>query len=112
MSGNTDHTGNCDQNDVILTAMELDWGQNHEDFAPEYDYILGADIVYIEETFQQLLDTLLHLSNVKNKVLLSCRIRYDRDVRFLTMMKKHFRVEEVYHDDKRNIKVYVAQLEQ
>lgn len=98
---------------VNIKAMELDWGHNHVEFSPVFDYILGADIIYIEDTFKQLLETLRHLATSQKKratVLLSCRIRYERDVRFLGMMEKHFVVEEIHFDDTRKIKIYKAQL--
>ena len=94
-----------------IQVKELDWGQNHKDFPPMYDYILGADIVYIEATFEQLLETMLHLTSSStrtSRILLSCRIRYDRDVRFLDMMRNHFVVKEIHRDKMRDIVVYVA----
>uniref|UniRef100_A0A8C5R3T7 Protein N-lysine methyltransferase METTL21A n=1 Tax=Leptobrachium leishanense TaxID=445787 RepID=A0A8C5R3T7_9ANUR len=67
----------------------LTWGQSLENF-PTFDVIVGADIIYLEETFPDLLKTILHLSSEHTLVLLSCRLRYQRDQNFLDMMKEHF----------------------
>ncbi|XP_072033735.1 protein N-lysine methyltransferase METTL21A-like [Amphiura filiformis] len=108
-----DENGLCEQDDKRISVKELDWGQNHKQFHPIFDYIVGADIVYIEETFEHLLETMLHLtsSSRKSRILLSCRIRYERDERFLKMMRSHFVVKEIHHDDKRDIKIYVGDRE-
>ncbi|CAL1534354.1 unnamed protein product [Lymnaea stagnalis] len=90
-----------------ISARVLDWT---EDVDPrgfdELDLILGADIIYIEETFQDLLRTLKSLTP-SNKILtlLSCKIRYDRDLRFLKMLEKEFDVNEIHEDSDKQIKV-------
>ena len=42
--------GDLDKQDS-LKVVELDWGQDVLSFPTPYDYIIGADIVYIEDTF-------------------------------------------------------------
>nr|XP_054767020.1 protein N-lysine methyltransferase METTL21A-like [Lytechinus pictus] len=86
----------------------LEWGQDLHKFSEPFDIIIGADIVYIEDTFRELLQTLLHLSNKNTLILLSCRIRYKRDNNFLDMMKTKFQVEHVFHDIERGIEIYSA----
>lgn len=89
---------------------ELTWGQNLGLFPPgEWDLILGADIVYLEETFEDLLRTLEHLSGLHSVILLACRIRYERDQAFLAMLGQPFTVTEVYYDPERDVHIYRAQ---
>ncbi|XP_069789993.1 protein N-lysine methyltransferase METTL21A isoform X1 [Narcine bancroftii] len=91
-------------------VRELTWGTNLCQFeAASYDLILGADVVYLEETFPALLETLEYLSSEWTTVLLSCRIRYQRDNHFLKMLGGHFTVERVHYDSKRDVHIYKAQ---
>ena len=87
----------------------LHWGQNLEKWKnTSWDIILGADIVYVQETFKDLLETLKVLteSNKKTLILLSCRIRYQRDLDFLDILKTDFIVDELLYDKERDVKVY------
>ncbi|XP_008302986.1 protein N-lysine methyltransferase METTL21A [Stegastes partitus] len=91
-------------------VSELTWGEGLERYpAGGYDLVLGADIVYLEDTFEPLLQTLEHLCSDATVVLLSCKIRYERDTNFLSMLKQRFGVEEVYYEKQRDIHVYKAQ---
>ncbi|XP_061090830.1 protein N-lysine methyltransferase METTL21A [Conger conger] len=90
-------------------VSELTWGEGLERFpAGGYDLVLGADIVYLEETFPALLRTLEHLSSARTAVLLACRIRYDRDRTFLAALRRSFAVEEVHYEAQRDIHIYRA----
>ncbi|KAL7831511.1 hypothetical protein SRHO_G00310140 [Serrasalmus rhombeus] len=92
-----------------VQVSELTWGEGLQRYpSGSYDLVLGADIVYLEETFPALLQTLEHLSSEKTEVLLSCRIRYERDERFLRMLGKLFSVQEVHYDEQRDIHIYRA----
>lgn len=91
-----------------LKVTKLDWGQDTSTLSTPYDMILGADIVYIKETFQDLLKTLTDLSGNESVVLLSCRIRYERDNNFIQLLKTKFNVKIVLHDKDVDIKVYEA----
>ncbi|KAJ8255228.1 hypothetical protein GJAV_G00202540 [Gymnothorax javanicus] len=92
-----------------VVVSELTWGQGLERYpVGGYDIVLGADIVYMEETFPALLQTLEHLSSERTLVLLSCRIRYDRDIAFLDMLRQRFSVEEVHYEPQRDIHIYKA----
>ncbi|XP_054579448.1 protein N-lysine methyltransferase METTL21A isoform X1 [Eptesicus fuscus] len=72
-------------------VKELTWGQDLGSFSPgEFDLILGADIIYLEETFTDLLQTLVHLCGNHSVILLACRIRYERDNNFLAMLERQF----------------------
>ncbi|KAJ3584755.1 hypothetical protein NHX12_015250 [Muraenolepis orangiensis] len=95
--------------DRAVTVSELTWGEGLERFpAGGYSVVLGADIVYLEDTFPALLRTLHHLCSGTTLVLLACRIRYDRDSRFLEALREGFSVEEVHYDPQRDVHVYRA----
>ncbi|XP_067833561.1 EEF1A lysine methyltransferase 3-like [Heptranchias perlo] len=49
----------------------LSWGENHEHFPTDYDFILGSDIVYNPCDFHSLIKTLQHLSN-QNTIIYLC----------------------------------------
>ncbi|NXW21868.1 MT21A methyltransferase, partial [Circaetus pectoralis] len=90
-------------------VKELTWGRDLGNFPPgAFDFILGADIVYLEETFAELLQTLEHLCSEQTVILLSCRIRYERDHKFLKMLRGHFSVYEVHYDSSKDVHIYKA----
>ncbi|XP_039998500.1 protein N-lysine methyltransferase METTL21A isoform X2 [Xiphias gladius] len=92
-----------------VTVSELTWGESLELYpAGGFDLVLGADIVYLEDTFVPLLQTLEHLCSDTALLLLACKIRYERDTNFLSMLKQRFSVEEVYYDKQRDIHIYKA----
>ncbi|NXU10029.1 MT21A methyltransferase, partial [Pardalotus punctatus] len=91
-------------------VKELTWGKDLDNFpSGAFDFVLGADIVYLEETFAELLQTLEHLCSDQTVVLLSCRIRYDRDLKFLKMLRGRFSVYEVHYDSSKDVHIYKAQ---
>ncbi|NXJ59732.1 MT21A methyltransferase, partial [Rostratula benghalensis] len=91
-------------------VKELTWGKDLGNFSPgAFDFILGADIVYLEETFADLLQTLEHLCSERTVILLSCRIRYERDHKFLKMLRSRFSVYEVHYDSSKDVHIYKAQ---
>jgi len=90
-----------------VQVRELVWGQkNLHEFLPQYNVLIGADIVYIEETFQDLIDTIDRLSDSRTVVILSCLIRYERDSRFLDMLRKRFAVQLLHRS--RDVKLFTA----
>ncbi|KAM9663567.1 protein N-lysine methyltransferase METTL21A isoform 3-T4 [Trichechus inunguis] len=91
-------------------VKELTWGQNLRSFLPaEFDLILGADIIYLEETFTDLLQTLEYLCSDHSVILLACRIRYERDNNFLAMLERQFTVSKVHYDPGKDVHIYKAQ---
>ena len=92
-----------------IQVKELQWGKDHTKF-PHFDIILGADIVYLEETFPALIQTLEHVSGCETLILLSCKIRYQRDQRFLRILKKKFHIEQVQYIEDTQIKLFKAKL--
>ncbi|KAM9327549.1 protein N-lysine methyltransferase METTL21A [Pholidichthys leucotaenia] len=92
-----------------VVVSELTWGEDLGRYpAGGFDLVLGADIVYLEDTFVPLLQTLEHLCADSTVVLLACKIRYERDTNFLSMLKQRFHVDEVYYEEQRDIRVYKA----
>lgn len=89
-----------------FTVQALDWRKNLESRTKTYDVILGADIIYIEETFPDLLRTIEHLSDENTLVYISCRIRYTRDSNFLQMLSEVFDLKKVHVDRARDITIY------
>lgn len=103
---------NIENNANVLSGLpikveELNWGQDISQFQPP-DLILGADIVYIEDTFHELFKTLLDLTGSETVVLLSCRIRYERDNKFLILLKTRFSISKVLYDNETDIVIYEA----
>ncbi|KAJ7345397.1 hypothetical protein JRQ81_001347 [Phrynocephalus forsythii] len=91
-------------------VQELTWGQDLGTFSPGgYDFVLGADIVYLEETFPDLLQTLDHLCSDWTVILLSCRLRYERDRKFFRMMEGLFSVQELLYDPDNDVHIFKAQ---
>ncbi|XP_061534250.1 protein N-lysine methyltransferase METTL21A [Phycodurus eques] len=92
-----------------VAMSELSWGEGLDRYpAGGFDLVLGADIVYLEDTFVPLIKTLQHLCADATVVLLACRIRYERDTNFLNMLRQQFTVEKVYYDKQRDIHIYKA----
>ncbi|KAL3854983.1 hypothetical protein ACJMK2_014215 [Sinanodonta woodiana] len=94
---------------VSIETRALDWTKDVETFNETFDVVLGSDLVYIEEAFSDLLKTLNRISRADTLILLSCRIRYDRDRSFISMMKSDFIVEEIFYDSYTDIRIYQAQ---
>ncbi|XP_051009902.1 protein N-lysine methyltransferase METTL21A [Acomys russatus] len=93
-----------------VVVKELTWGQNLESYSPgEFDLILGADVIYLEDTFMDLLRTLGHLCSNHSVILLACRIRYERDSDFLAMLERQFTVSRVHYDPEKDVHIYRAQ---
>ena len=78
----------------------LSWGQNlNKDWSNEYfDYIIGADLVYIEDVLGDLIKTFQHFSKINPniKIYLSGKLRYkEKYDYFLQLAKEIFLVEDV-----------------
>lgn len=83
----------------------LDWTKrNNPLFNQKWDVIIGADIIYIEETFPHLIETMKMLNC--DYILLSCRLRYKKDDLFIEMTKDWFNVHEVFYDTSRDVHLY------
>lgn len=97
-----------DDKTTEIQVLKLDWRDDlTNSFSPEYNLILGADIIYIEETFPDLQRTLLYLSNRPNcMIVLSCKIRYEKDSKFLEKMRNDFTVKRLVYEPERDISIY------
>ncbi|XP_035699248.1 uncharacterized protein LOC118431916 [Branchiostoma floridae] len=93
-------------------VKQLKWGDDLHMYptSDHYDYILGADIIYIEETFPDLLRTLRHLCDHDTVILLASKIRYERDERFFNMLRQEYDVRVIKEDREEEVKIYKATL--
>ncbi|XP_029695972.1 protein N-lysine methyltransferase METTL21A isoform X2 [Takifugu rubripes] len=90
-------------------VSELSWGEGLDRYpAGGFDLVLGADIIYLKDTFGPLLRTLEHLCSESTLILLACKIRYQRDSDFLSLLGQRFGIQEVHYDKERDIHVYKA----
>lgn len=90
-------------------VSELSWGEGLDRYpAGGFDLVLAADIIYLKDTFGPLLRTLEHLCSESTLILLACKIRYQRDSDFLTLLGQRFGIQEVHYDKERDIHVYKA----
>jgi len=92
----------------------LDWKNvtSAEWSAVKYDYIIGADLIYIEELFPYLINVFKYFSEQSNypHILLSGKIRYqERYNQFLSLLKESFFVKDMEH--KNDKMVYILQIE-
>ncbi|XP_038608777.1 EEF1A lysine methyltransferase 3 [Tachyglossus aculeatus] len=88
----------------------LRWGQDQELFPDDFDLVLGADIVYLEPEFPQLLATLQHLCGPRGTVLLAAKMREEHGTGrfFHCLLPRAFHVELVQCDQEQNIHIYRA----
>ena len=103
--------GNTNGKHWDISAQVLDWTVSYDgsDTFDDFDVIIGADIIYIEDTFEYLLKTLKSFAaKTETLVLLSCRIRYDRDEHFLNMLKEMFEINQIFYEEDRKIIIYSA----
>ena len=77
-----------------ITSSVLVWGKDLATFDPPYDIVLAADVIYIEETFPDLIKTLVDLTGPKTLVLLACKYRYERDTQFFQMLENTGKFED------------------
>ncbi|XP_016417930.1 protein-lysine methyltransferase METTL21B isoform X3 [Sinocyclocheilus rhinocerous] len=90
----------------------LAWGLDHSRFSSSWDFVLGADIVYLPETFPLLLDTLVHLCRDGAVVYLASTMRREHGAQdfYDRMLPQMFSVELVQRDPENNINIYKATL--
>ncbi|XP_029450794.1 EEF1A lysine methyltransferase 3 [Rhinatrema bivittatum] len=86
----------------------LAWGQDQDSFPTDYDFILGADIVYLKETYPLLIRTLRHLCGSQCTIYLSSKMRQEHGtVSFYEeILPQHFLSELVYRNDSENVNIY------
>ncbi|XP_078657437.1 protein N-lysine methyltransferase METTL21A-like [Branchiostoma floridae x Branchiostoma belcheri] len=89
-------------------VRRLEWGTaDLDDFGVQhYDYIMGSDIIYKEETFPDLHKTIMHLAGAETVLYLAGRIRFSADEDFLDTLKQDFYLSCVYEDPIREVYIY------
>uniref|UniRef100_H2YUE6 Uncharacterized protein n=1 Tax=Ciona savignyi TaxID=51511 RepID=H2YUE6_CIOSA len=90
-----------------VKVSELKWGEKLAKFDPTYDFVLGADIIYSEDLFPALLDTLCYFHGGGSKIILGSKLRYDRVEVFILKLNQKFRtVKEVMRCEKTQVVIY------
>lgn len=91
-------------------VLPLSWGEDHNNFTSDWDLVLGADIVYLRDTFPLLIETLSHLCKNGAAVYLSSKMRKEHDCPrfFEEVLPRRFNVELLHRDEKQNINIYRA----
>lgn len=85
---------------VNISIVQYEWGKPlPSSLTPPYDVILGADIIYIEDSFPDLIESMNTLCNSDTLILLSAQERYDRVKRFKNSLKNCFKCILVYSED-------------
>jgi len=90
-----------------FSVKSLDW---KEDLTKRwrdkyYDFIIGADLVYIEDTFEDLVKTFKHFSMINKQItiLISGKIRYqERFDKFKSILEKDFKMQFFEYDNNNN----------
>lgn len=93
-------------------VVPLSWGRDLDSFSSSWELVLGADIVYMPETFPLLLDTLVHLCKDGAVVFLASPMRRELGAQdfYNSVLPKMFKVELVQRDPESNINIYKATL--
>ena len=60
-----------------------------------YDYVLGSDITYILDSFEDLIITLSDLTNPSSVVLISHELRKHEETSFYKMASQFFNITRV-----------------
>ncbi|XP_032994358.1 EEF1A lysine methyltransferase 3 [Lacerta agilis] len=86
----------------------LSWGVDHKEFPANYDFILGADIVYLKHTYPLLIRTLQHLCGAQSTIYLSSKMRQEHSTAlfFESLLPVHFASKLVFRDEVENINIY------
>uniref|UniRef100_A0ACB8EMD2 Uncharacterized protein n=1 Tax=Sphaerodactylus townsendi TaxID=933632 RepID=A0ACB8EMD2_9SAUR len=86
----------------------LSWGLDHMEFPSNFDFILGADIIYLKDTYPLLIRTLQHLCGPQSTIYLSSKMRQGHStvLFFETLLPVHFTSKLVFRDESENINIY------
>ncbi|XP_068121240.1 EEF1A lysine methyltransferase 3 [Hyperolius riggenbachi] len=86
----------------------LSWGFDQVNFPQDYDFVIGADIVYLKETYDLLLCTLQHLCGPSTTMFLSSKMRAEHGTVdfFQHVLPKHFNVDLQWRNVEDNINIY------
>eukprot|EP00118_Oscarella_pearsei_P001823 m.8603 g.8603 ORF g.8603 m.8603 type:complete len:235 (+) comp20726_c0_seq4:77-781(+) len=93
-----------------ITVSELDWTSDLSQFAgdhgDQWDVILGADLIYDESVFDSLIRTFARFTQKSTTIYLSCKIRYERDLRFINLLEKEFNCSEIFYSANHGVRLY------
>ncbi|XP_018581029.2 EEF1A lysine methyltransferase 3-like [Scleropages formosus] len=97
---------------VTPSVLPLSWGLDHDRFPSDWDLVLGADIVYLSETYSLLLDTLTHLCKNGATLYLSSKMRAEHGTPdfYDNILSQRFNCQLVCCDALQNINIYRATL--
>ncbi|XP_040196796.1 EEF1A lysine methyltransferase 3 [Rana temporaria] len=93
-----------------LNVCALSWGLDQTKFPQDFDFVIGADIVYLKETYDHLLQTLQHLCCPTTTIFLSSKMRAEHGTVdfFQDILPKYFNVELVRRNAEDNINIYIV----
>ena len=85
----------------IINVEHYEWGKPiPSSLTPPYDVILGADIVYIEDTYQDLISSFNMLSGDSTIILLCLMERYSKVQQFLDLLSENsYTFRNVYSEN-------------
>ncbi|XP_075055431.1 EEF1A lysine methyltransferase 3 [Mixophyes fleayi] len=94
--------------DHLLNVSALSWGLDQELFPQDYDFVVGADIVYLKETYDLLLHTLQHLCGPRTTIFLSSKMRQEHGTLdfFQDILPQHFNLELVKRNVEKDLNLY------
>ena len=97
------------EKDHVISVKPFDWS-DRDGFVynEQWDVVIGSDIIYIESSFDDLLYTMRHLKC--SMLLLSCRLRYAKDHKFIKRAKEFFDVNLLLYDESRDIRLFTFTL--
>uniref|UniRef100_A0A3Q3VRA2 Uncharacterized protein n=1 Tax=Mola mola TaxID=94237 RepID=A0A3Q3VRA2_MOLML len=86
---------------TLPIVLPLSWGEDHSNFSSEWDLALGADIIYLPETYPLLVETLAHLCKNSAVVYLSSKMRKEHGTPgfFQEHLPSRFNVEAFLRKD-------------
>ncbi|KAF6032390.1 METTL21A [Bugula neritina] len=88
-----------------IDCKVLDWAQRDNPlFDITWDVVIAADVIYIESSFEHLLQTMRTLKY--SKMLFSCRLRYAKDHKFIRKARECFTINLILYDKSRDIHIY------
>lgn len=79
-----------------VTVKNLEWGneEHMKEITGKFNYIFAAELVYLEDTFDNLVQTLKHYCDENTKVFMTYKMRLpERTQLFLGKFEEHFDIE-------------------
>ena len=95
---------NIDQESQNVHVRELEWGKKEDiegiqNIAKSFEFIICSELIYMEDTFDDLVKTLNEFSNAETKIIFSYRIRMKEKYQsFMEKLEKLFNIN--VEDDK------------